>query len=467
MSYLLVLGSKRLRMLIHAPVFVLTIAGICILSFLAVWEISIDLPVTQAQAPPAISQKLSNVTLVTILDNLGDEGRWTSILHKALEELRERHPEMQIEIEYNQYQYPNERTEFLESMSNKTHVDLMSIDQIWLGEFAERGLLTDLSPFINNWSRSSSDWYQVNWDGGSYDDGIYGIWLWTDVRGTYYWKDMLNESGVDPAMLSRWDTFLEAAKKLNTTLNGKGINGVHLTGASHSPDLWYPYLWMLGGDIVERRSGHPTKGVYWFPAYNGSEGVEALQFLKSQVDVGIVPQKNHSWGEEFVNRDFAVMMEASHVPLYFQPELPDSIKEKVGFLQLPIPDKEGASPVTMMGGWELGIPVTSQNKDLAWELITLIAEPVNLAPWLARYGYLPTQLDIGEGTFANELRQHNPFYDEMVSMIPTGLSRPSIPEYPQISDNIREAIEEVYYDNKQPKDALRDAALKSAQILGW
>ena len=45
----------------------------------------------------------------------------------------------------------------------------------------------------------------------------------------------------------------------------------------------------------------------------------------------------------------------------------------------------------------------------------------------------------------------------MVSMIPTGLSRPSIPEYPQISDNIREAIEEVYYDNKQPKDALRDA----------
>ena len=337
MSYLLVLGNKRLRMVIHAPVFVLTIAGICILSFLAVWEISIDLPVTQAQAPPAIPQKLSNVTLVTILDNLGDEGRWTSILHKALEELRERHPEMQIEIEYNQYQYPNERTEFLESMSNKTHVDLMSIDQIWLGEFAERGLLTDLSPFINNWSRSSSDWYQVNWDGGSYDDGIYGIWLWTDVRGTYYWKDMLNESGVDPAMLSRWDTFLEAAKKLNTTLNGKGINGVHLTGASHSPDLWYPYLWMLGGDIVERRSGHPTKGVYWFPAYNGSEGVEALQFLKSQVDVGIVPQKNHSWGEEFVNRDFAVMMEASHVPLYFQPELPDSIKEKVGFLQLPIP----------------------------------------------------------------------------------------------------------------------------------
>ena len=85
---------------------------------------------------------------------------------------------------------------------------------------------------------------------------------------------------------------------------------------------------MLGGDIVERRSGHPTKGVYWFPAYNGSEGVEALQFLKSQVDVGIVPQKNHSWGEEFVNRDFAVMTEASHVPLYFQPELPIVLRKK-------------------------------------------------------------------------------------------------------------------------------------------
>jgi multiple sugar transport system substrate-binding protein len=121
----------------------------------------------------------------------------------------------------------------------------------------------------------------------------------------------------------------------------------------------------------------------------------------------------------------------------------------------------------MMGGWELSIPITSKNKALAWELITLIAEPSILAPWLSKYGYLPTQLAIGQGEFSNELRQYNPYYEEMISMVPTGLSRPSIPEYPEIADNLREAIDAVYYGEKQPNEALQDAAMKSAKILGW
>ena len=221
------------------------------------------------------SAQKQNVTLTTILDNLGDEERWRSIMEEALSELRKQHPEMQIEIAYNQLQHPNERTEFLKAMTNNTPVDLMSVDQIWLGEFAGKGLLTDLTPYIENWNRSASDWYEVNWDGGSYNDKVYGIWLWTDVRGMYYWKDMLEESGVDPVSLKTWEGYIAAAKKLNSTLNGRGIEGMHLTGASHSPDLWYPYLWMLGGDIVERRAGHPTKDIYWFPAYNSSEGVQA------------------------------------------------------------------------------------------------------------------------------------------------------------------------------------------------
>jgi multiple sugar transport system substrate-binding protein len=55
----------------------------------------------------------------------------------------------------------------------------------------------------------------------------------------------------------------------------------------------------------------------------------------------------------------------------------------------------------------------------------------------------------------------------MISMIGIGHSRPSIPEYPQIADNIRQAIDEVYLGIKEPKQALDDAAKKSAQVLGW
>jgi multiple sugar transport system substrate-binding protein len=46
-------------------------------------------------------------------------------------------------------------------------------------------------------------------------------------------------------------------------------------------------------------------------------------------------------------------------------------------------------------------------------------------------------------------------------------TRPSIPEYPQITENIHQALNEVYYGIKEPKQALADAAAKSARALGW
>ena len=55
----------------------------------------------------------------------------------------------------------------------------------------------------------------------------------------------------------------------------------------------------------------------------------------------------------------------------------------------------------------------------------------------------------------------------MVSMIPLGGIRPAIPAYPFVADEIREAINKVYYHNGDPKEALDDAAEMSAKKLGW
>jgi multiple sugar transport system substrate-binding protein len=134
--------------------------------------------------------------------------------------------------------------------------------------------------------------------------------------------------------------------------------------------------------IVESRPGHPTKGNYWFPGYNDTEGVRALGFIKDQIDAGITPQKEHFWGKEFLDRKFAVMLEAlqHHIPPPHTPENKRDFEQKVGFMPLfPIPD-ENYTSAALMGGWLLSIPKTSQHKDLAWELITTILEPKILLP---------------------------------------------------------------------------------------
>jgi multiple sugar transport system substrate-binding protein len=149
----------------------------------------------------------------------------------------------------------------------------------------------------------------------------------------------LQKAGVDPNLLKTWDGYNEAPKKLNQVLRPQGIEGVHLTGGVHSPDLWYPYLRMLGEEIILQKAGHPTKGVYWFPAFNSSEGVRAMEFIKSQVDAGIKPQKEHYWGKEFIDRNFSVMIEGSWMPT--RGEKVTDFEDRVGFIPMfPVPNLE-------------------------------------------------------------------------------------------------------------------------------
>jgi multiple sugar transport system substrate-binding protein len=74
---------------------------------------------------------------------------------------------------------------------------------------------------------------------------------------------------------------------------------------------------------------------------------------------------------------------------------------------------------------------------------------------------------MGKSDLLNSTALSYPYYRQLVSMIPFAGTRPSIPEYPQIAYNIRQAIYEVQFENKDPNQASRGAAAKSAKVLGW
>ena len=422
----------------------------------------------------ASPQQKENATITALVQRLGKEDMVQALLNDAVNKVRSNHSDLAINLKYIElHDLPPAETkdQMLRAITNGTNIDIISLDQIWLGEFAQKGLLTDLTNYTEKWGRSS-EWYESNLDGGVYNDKIYGIWYETDVRGTWYWKDLLNQTNVDPDMLKTWDGYIAAAKKLNTVLRPQGIEGVHLTGASHSPDVWYPYLWMLGGAILESKPGHPTKDFYWYPSYNSSEGVKALEFIQDQVEAGIKPQKIPvgigEMDREFANKKFAVMIEGSWMPGAWS-NLTRQQVENIGFIPMfPVPDNK-TSTSTLMGGWQFSIPVTSLHKDIAWEIIENTLKPEVLSPWLAKQGFLPTQTTLGQGTgpYADHLRKSIPFYDDMISMIPDGRGRPNIPEYQSIAEHLRQALDEVYYGIKEPRQALDNAAAKSAKALGW
>jgi len=439
--------------------------GILILILLGIIASSSFYAVAAAQSLSAAIESSRSKKQVTLSATLVEpRPRWDMLLKSAMQKLQGRHPDMDIKIKYTVLPYDISRRSILNSLGNRSSIDLVSVDQIWLGDFAERGYLTDLTDRAQSWGRLS-DWYQSNLDGAIYKGKIYGIWAWTDVRGIWYWKDLLNKAGVDPNSLKTWAGYIESAKKLNESLKTQNIQGIGLDcGAS----LWYPYLWMLGGEIIKMKGGHPTKGTYWFPAFNSSAGVKAMQFLKDQVRTGLKPISNGDFDTiSFVNRTYAVFLGGSWVPEELPSNQTIDITQKVGFLPMfPVP-KEGVQTTTVMGGWELSIPQSSKNKDLAWELTTLMLEPDVLAPMLEKTGYLPTQTSIGQGPFLTTLNHTIPYFDKMLSMVQSGRGRPNIPEFAQMDDYVTEAGKQVCTSTKDPKQALDDAAKKSAKLLGW
>jgi multiple sugar transport system substrate-binding protein len=445
--------------------------AIILLSNVLVYPVKIAF--SSPQQIDLVQQKKEQITLRAILTNLGDPIRWNALIQPALQELRNRHPnlDIQIAIDANNL-YNNTRMKLINVLSNQSgpSIDLVSVDQIWLGEFAKKGLVTNLTDRTQKWGHLS-DWYQSNLDGSLYNKSIYGICAWTDIRGIWYWKDLLNEAGINSSSLETWQGYIESAKKLNNALKNRDIQGTILFDAALSPDLWYPYLWMLGGNIIELKGGHPTKGAYWFPAYNSTEGVRAMEFIKEQANAGIKPENGDlkNLDEEFAQKRFAIYLGGQWIPHWFPPaeQKVSNFEKKIGFIPMfPVPNK-GNQTLTMMGGWVLSIPTVSENKELAWELITIMLEPRILAPWLAEYLYLPTQKSIGEGNYSKLFEQTLPYSQQMLSLIEFGRGRPTIPEYPSIAGDIRQAINEVQYGIKEPKQALDDAAVKSAKTLGW
>jgi multiple sugar transport system substrate-binding protein len=104
------------------------------------------------------------VVLTAMLDEIGQLGkkeRWQQFFGDALNELRTSHPELDIRIKFIEFLGNESRLRILSALTNKSSVDIISVDQIWLGEFTEKGVLTDLSNYTQRWGRAS-DWYESN-----------------------------------------------------------------------------------------------------------------------------------------------------------------------------------------------------------------------------------------------------------------------------------------------------------------
>jgi hypothetical protein len=99
---------------------------------------SVGLAFSSSQQTDSTQQKKEQITFRAILTDLGDATRWNSLIYLAMQGLRSKHPNLDIQIAIDANNpYNKTSMKLINTLSNKSlpPIDLISLDQIWLGEF--------------------------------------------------------------------------------------------------------------------------------------------------------------------------------------------------------------------------------------------------------------------------------------------------------------------------------------------
>lgn len=76
-------------------------------------------------------QEKKQIVLTAMLDELGQVGkkeRWQLLFGNALNELKTRHPGLDIKIEFIEFPGNESRLQILSALTNKSSVDIISVD---------------------------------------------------------------------------------------------------------------------------------------------------------------------------------------------------------------------------------------------------------------------------------------------------------------------------------------------------
>lgn len=190
-----------------------------------------------------------------------------------------------------------------------------------------------------------------------------------DAYVYFYRKDLFEAEGITKVP-ETWDELVEVALKLTKDTDGDGnidqwglaTNGI--PGQVFNTYSFFNLLLTNGGKIVDGEGR---------PLFNSEQGVEALQLmvdLRNKYQVmppDMITYDNNEIHEGFISGKFAMVL---HWPYVYGMTYGTPIEGKVGYGA--VPHSKNGQPATVLNAWSFGIPLMSDNKDLAWDLATYL-----------------------------------------------------------------------------------------------
>ncbi|WP_244467379.1 extracellular solute-binding protein [Nocardia vulneris] len=382
-----------------------------------------------------------------------------------------------VRVKFQATGVPDEdyKSRIAKDLKTGTGADVVSLDGIWVGEFAEGEQIAPLDELVG------ADQVKA-WDGWrqmpesvqrllSYNGAQYGIPQETDGRVLFFNRKLFEQAGL-PAdwQPASWDDVLAAGRKLKAV---PGVIPVQLDagtsfGEATTTQGVLPLLAGAGSELYEdgKWVGNTAKFRRVLEFYRTLYG-EKLGDAQLQQDA----KGREKSFEKFAGGQVGILLESDYFwrgvlnPAGGSAPMADR-DTAVGWARIPA-STPGAGVhrqdfVSMSGGGGRVLNPKSKNIELAWELLQFMNSPTAFAQLLAAGGpRITARQDVNADVLSGDPLLT--FVSQQV--LPTTSLRPALPEYTRVSKAIQQATLDVI-TGTSPADAAAEYGTTVAEAVG-
>ncbi|OQY34405.1 MAG: hypothetical protein B6I38_02410 [Anaerolineaceae bacterium 4572_5.1] len=326
--------------------------------------------------------------------------------------------------------------------------DLMTMDIVWSGEYAENGYTLPLNDFMERDADelNMDDILDVMWTQGEWEGQYMAFPLGGYANVLNYRKDVFEEAGIEPPTTQ--EEMLAAAMELNDPDNefyGIAMLGGGVAGAQD----YMVWVQQHGGTLLDADGNVKI---------NTAKNVEILEFFGSLFDYGPPGSTGYWWGDRetaFRDGNVAMMEGWSIARNDYDDAEQSSIVGKVAIVAAPV--AEGVDAAVGFGGWGIGINADSDpvKQEAAWEFIKWLSSEEIQKEWVLHRG-----VPLRRSTMTDpEIVEALPWMPILLEAFENGDGdyRPRIPEYSILQDALGTYVSAYLSGEMEAQEAL-DAA---------
>lgn len=328
------------------------------------------------EAPAATGATTDAGSATTGGDTVGGEGEtirlWLNgtdtpdpVVEYAITEFNKIHPDVTVELERQQWTGLVEK--LTTSLSGSDAPDIVEFGNTQAQTFEAAGAVVDLSDKAED--LGGDDFLQSLLEASTYEDSLYAVPYYAGARIVIYRKDLFEASGIEvPTTLEEFAAAGEQLKADNADV--PNFSGVYLPGKN-----WYAvlsFIWDAGGDIAVQGDDGA-----WTGELDSPESIAGLEYFKQVFDAANSAPADSDDANDylaFCAGEVAMMPAPGWKPGQITNEddgCPD-MAENIGVFALPGSEAGTTAPV-FLGGSVLAIPTNSDNQELAYDLLKIMA----------------------------------------------------------------------------------------------